>query len=372
VPGDNNLLNPYLRTDISDPLGYLIESGEMSPYQPEDVLVSNYADAQVQNLVLNDSTVAARFSEYRNNRVLMSGAGADSLPSGRVNAAGSGVVSASNTRALGASASFSGVTALAPFAAGSSALAHQSASSGMSGFDDPNALVMAATSSATLSRMQGDVATGGADTTASAGLVSGGSEGAAFGDAPVVYGAGVGELTTQMPGADAATFSALASAPVGLLVRAPDSTVIGPAPGEVFPDVSMAIQSTTGFPDSTMGTAGIKYQTETPEISPLEQPPMEFAQSPFPGLSSESTEFLHPTLFPPLDEQEQTGSPEPPMSLDEFKRKAKLKAMIDSPGTPLPSPFEERALERAYLEGKRSHRKPSRYPSTFTAPSIKP
>jgi hypothetical protein len=56
--------------------------------------------------------------------------------------------------------------------------------------------------------------------------------------------------------------------------------------------------------------------------------------------------------------------------LSELKRQARLHAMINNPGTPLPSPFEERAMEKAYLQQLHGHHQ--RRTPRLLAPSVTP
>jgi hypothetical protein len=253
-----------------------------------------------------------------------------------------------------ASAGFGGVSTRAPFAAGSSVLAaRQAALSGMNTFEDPNQLVAAATSSAALSQMQGDVS-GGGGAAASASAGAGNSSGP--GAAPNWFDTTAG-----------VSYAAYASVPAGMLVPAPDSTAAGPGPGDIFPDVSMAMVSGTGFEDSTMGTAGLPMQQERSGTSPLASPYADSEAGPFKPMSSEGTEFLTPTLMVGADQDQQ----EAPVSLSELTRKLRMHAMIYNPGgSPLPSPFQQRALQKEYLSKKSQHHV-SRYPA-LTAPSITP
>jgi hypothetical protein len=351
IPGANSLLNPYMRSDVSDPLGYLIESGDLSPYRPEGALISNYADAEAPNAVLNDATVASRFGEYRNNHLLMSGAGAASLRTGTAPAAGAGPGVLSR-RARDASSSFSGAASLAPFAAGSSALAQQPGLSGLGGAINPSASVMSAASPSG----------GGAE--------AAGGQGDAAGGSPAVYGSGVGVLTSEVPEVAEATSSMDASTATGLVMRPPNTTVIGPAPGGVFPDVAFSGQASNGFPDSTMGTAGVKYETDPVETSPLQLPEPEGTKGPFQDFSSETTQFLNPSLYSKASPGLESGGSQ--VSLEELKRRARRTAML-SPNATMPSPFDERSIERTYQSRKRVRRAATGQASSiFPTPSIKP
>lgn len=349
VPGDNNLTNPYIRTGISDPLGFLIESTLMTPYAPEQALAYSYPDADVHSDLVNDSTVAARFSEYRDNRLLMSGAGASALRSGRAVAAGTLSRQAGASAGGAASSASSRVGVLAPFAAGSSALAAQQSAVANPGFIDPNAMVAALTSSAALggvSSMTADTANPGATSANDTGTVA----------------AGVPD-----PNADTMSIS-LSAIPLGAMVPPATSQPYGPSPGELFPNVSFATQSATGFQDSTMGTADLPVERAESDTSPLLSPRADSTSGPFTDVSSEQAEFLNPTLLTGAD-MDETGI-ESTVPLSELKRQARLHAMINNPGTPLPSPFEERAMEKAYLQQLHGHHQ--RRTPRLLAPSVTP
>ena len=55
--------------------------------------------------------------------------------------------------------------------------------------------------------------------------------------------------------------------------------------------------------------------------------------------------------------------------MSELVRKARLKAMIEHPNQPLPSPFPQRAMERDYQRQSSKHERASRVPSV-TVPSV--
>jgi len=351
IPGDNNLTNPYIRSGISDPLGFLIESNLMSPYTPEQSYSVSYPDTEVHSDLVNDSTVAARFSEYRDNRLLMSGAGASALRTGRASAAGATLARQAGASAGGAASSaFSRAGVLAPFAAGSSALAsRQPAALGADpAFVDPNAVVATLSSSAALS-----------------GVSSPAGDAAAASGADTVMGG----ITSGVLDPNASTMSMSFSAiPLGALVPPATSLPYGPSPGGLFPNVSLATQSATGFPDSTMDTAGLPSQSEGNERSPLLSSFADSTSSPFKDLGSETTQFLTPTLLVGSDAAGTNAASAVPLA--ELKRQARLHAMIYNPGSPLPSPFEERAMEKAYLRQQRSQHQ-SHSPKLL-APSVTP
>ncbi len=337
VQGDTNLTNSYLRTGISDPLNFLIESGFMSPYAPEGALVSSYAYADVTEQVVNDSTVAERFSDYRNNRVLMSGAGGRSTLAARAALAGSTGSGRSGTGggnpALGA---FSGVSMRAPFAAGSSALATgQPGAMGADSLVDANAALVAA-ASPTAADVQANAA------------------------------AGSSSAASSSAAADTAALQALEYGASNLGVPPPNSTALGPAPGEVFPDVSAASSAANGFPDSTMGTAGLPgAESESRYARPMLAEGQERG-NPFPGVSEETSSFLHPSLAGPGStavEGREAGSKV--ASISDITRRARLHAMIYTPSA-IPSAFQQRAMVRDY---ERKQRQPRRR-STLTAPSV--
>jgi hypothetical protein len=361
IPGDNNLTNPYIRNGVSDPLGFLIESSSMSPYAPEQSIILSYPDTEVHSDLVNDSTVAARFSEYRDNRLLMSGAGANTLRTGRAAAVGSGLSAsvAGGSGGAAASSAFSRVGMLAPFAAGSSSLAaRQSGMSGNATFSDPNAVVALLTSSSALSGLQGGMAGASGPT---------GDTGYSGMDSSNAGASGVID-----PNADTMSMS-LSAIPLEALVPPATSPAYGPAPGGIFPDVSSSMQSATGFQDSTMGTAGLPAQSEASDVSPLLSSRSDSISGPFADMSSEATHFLSPTLVVRSEgiagaDSTETGQVSG-VSLDELKRKARLHALIYNPGAPLPSPFEERAMEKAYLRQQSGHQ--SHYPKLL-APSVTP
>ncbi len=353
VEGDNTLTNPYNRQGTSDPLAFLIESSLMSPY-PLSSTVNGYVDSFVQTQVVNDSTVAERFSEYRENHLLMSGTGSTSLLHGRASAAGR-IASGSNPRASGsAMQGFAGLSTRASFAAGSSGLAVTPGESSPSSFVDPNALLAAANSSAVLN---------------SSTALDGG-QGEALGSATVSsQGSQPGMQSAGAMTASAATsMAASASLPISSVVPPPTGIPSGPEPGSIFPDISVSGPSSTGFVDTTMGTAGLLSDSQSSGMArtPLlrEDPPA----SPFRTLSTGGASFLNPSLLQLSTagtEQRLSGTP-----VSELARRARLHAMIYNPGAPLPSAFVTRKMERDYLR-KGSGRRPSRYPA-ITAPSIKP
>jgi hypothetical protein len=153
---------------------------------------------------------------------------------------------------------------------------------------------------------------------------------------------------------------------VSSMVPPPTNMPSGPAPGDLFPDLTMAVSSGTGFEDSTMDTAGSSYETGDVSISPLLSPHSAASDSPFAQVSSGTRSFLNPTLRVAVPWM--TG--EAPVSLSEMRRKARMHALIYNPGASLPTPFEQRKMERQYLR-KNTGRRASRYPD-LTAPSIKP
>jgi hypothetical protein len=354
--GSNSLLSPNLHTDISDPLDFLIESSFLSPYDLGGSLVGGYVvDSYIANQVIVDATLASRFSEYQNNRYLMSGTVAMGSLAGRATAAGS-LLQSNKGIAMSAAggSSFGSLSTRAPFAAGSSLLAgRQSALSASGNFMDPNAMVSVLTSSAALNSMQGlttDSAPGAATSLSAA-------DSTALSGSSDEFGSSAG-----------ISYAMLASVPAGMMVPPPDGTAIGPEPGSVFIDVSMAMPSTTGFPDSTQATAG--SPSELPEVStsPLASSHVEAEESPFRNTSGEETNYLNPTLM--IDDlndpnADQSGA----LTLSEATRKARMHAMIYNPqGSPLPSPFEQRALQREFLRNKNKHHT-SHYPA-LVAPSV--
>ncbi len=347
--GSNNLYSPYLRTGVSDPLDFLIESSFLSPYNLGGSLVGGYeADPYVASQIIADTTVAARFSEYQNNRYLMSGTAATGSLTGRAAAAGALLQGARGSAMTAAAAgSFGSLAVRAPFAAGSSLPAGRPSALSASGtFADPNAMVSALTSPSTLNSMQGGT--------------SGTAYGAVAGSSPDTSSSA--ELGTT-PGVSSGMF---ASTPVGTLVPAPNSTASGPGPGSVFPDTTVAMSSSGSFQDSTKGTAGLPAEVQEVSTSPLASSRAGSEQAPFPNRSGEETSMLNPTLSvanPYSGEDE--GTP----SLSEATRKARLHAMIYNPrGTPLPSPFEQRAIQKEFLRKKNKHHI-SHYPA-LTAPSV--
>ena len=336
--GDNSLQNPYIRTGISDPLGYLIESGDMSPFVAGGELNDNYADSDARSQVQTDSTLTERFSEYRDNHALMGGAGSSSILAARASSAGSSnAARTSGATAPGAAASaFSAITMRAPFAAGSMASRQAASATGGNGFLDPNMLVAAASSSSALSGGQ-------------MGSGPGGSIGAST-DVPgaTIYSA---DATGAISDVFATTVGGM---PGEIPVPPANGTVAGPAAGEVFPDVSMVMPSGTGFPDSTMGTAGPPMERLDTSSSPLSASWAGSSDSPFRSLNSPTSRFLEPSLAGGEGDASggMAGGGESAgpggMSFSEVRRKARLHAMIYNPGGEMPSPFEQRAMERAY------------------------
>jgi hypothetical protein len=161
----------------------------------------------------------------------------------------------------------------------------------------------------------------------------------------------------------------LASVPAGMMVPPPNSTAVGPAPGSVFINVTMAMPSATGFPDSTKATAGSPYDTPEEATSPLAAPTIDDAnEGPFRSTSAEETSYLNPTLL--VDNTNDSSADQAgALTLSEVTRKARMHAMIYNPqGSPLPSPFEQRAIQREFLRNK-SKRRASRYPA-LAAPSV--
>ncbi len=140
-------------------------------------------------------------------------------------------------------------------------------------------------------------------------------------------------------------------------------TLAGPRPGSLFPDVSQSTSSGSGFEDSTMGTAGLPYQKDDSGTSPLSSSHAGLSTSPFPDMSGETTSFLHPSLMPRRGVSARSSSVEE--MLRESVRKARLQALISGRQVTLPSPFEQRAMERAFLAKHQGgqRRRPSRISS---------
>jgi hypothetical protein len=357
IPGGSNLTNPYLRLGISDPLGFLIESGFMSPYAPDGSMVTSYADADVRNAIENNSIVAERVSDYHNNHSFMSGAGSGSTLTGQAGAAGRTLSGRTGSREAGAAAdAFGRVAVLAPFASGSSLLGvRQAGLQGVDTFIDPNAVVAASTSSAALSGIEGDPSSTSMGTSMSAPSSTA---------SPSVMQS---DFSTTMDAASRPLVTSMTTSAPGLIVPTPAGTIFGAAPGGIFPDVGLSMASTTGFQDSTMGTAGLPYG-EPDRPSPLLSGKVNSVGTAFPEMSAETTHFLTPSIFAAAPIA--TPGLEQSAPLSEIARKARLHAMIYNPASSLPSPFEQRAMERAYERQKNSHR--TRRPSTLTAPSIRP
>ena len=363
IPGSADLTRPFIREGISDPLGYLIETGDMSPYPAGGGLVDSYVNDVVRAEVLNDSTAASRFSEYRNNRLLMAGAGAMNTPTGRTSAAG-GTLSTFNYGAHPAGSGSSRGSLGQSFLAGSSMAARGGGAAAMGGdgsFLDPNALAAASLSSSP-SSLGGQPesstgATAGVGSDMDADASSSSASGAPMGALPPPSGSG---FDGQLLGTSAMdTASGMGSAASG----GSSETLVGPRPGSLFPDVSQSSSSGTGFQDSTMGTAGLPYQQDGPGTSPLAYSHLGLAASPFPDMSGETTSFLHPSL---TSRQGISGrAPSVEALLRESVRKARMQALISGRQVTLPSPFEQRAMERAFLAKHRGgqQRRPSRIPS---------
>ena len=350
LPEGSSLTSPSYRTGTSDPLGTLIETGSMSPYVTNANSADSYANASVSAQALNDPVLVRSLDQYRNNRVLMAGTLATGSLLGRASAAGGSVSNSFAARSQGGGAGFGRDTQLVPFAAGSSAFAHQPA--GMLGFVDPNALVSAMTSSSVINATGGTIPQ--SMVSSQQGTASG--SGSGFATTSSSSAAGMSSLGAAMP--FAVGTSSMQGGAGGM--QATGAVVAG------FPVLSVSNPSTTGFADSTQGTAGQATFSDTSSPfrstragSDSDRP------SPFPDVSGQLSTYLHPSLVAAAPVRSRTSS-----SLDphEYARKERIRAMSTNTGPQqLPSIFEQRATMRAY-ENQRRRGAPARR-STLT-PSI--
>ncbi len=358
VVGANNLGTPYLHIGISDPLEYLLESGDMTPLPAGGQMVGGYADTGVLSEVPNDSTVAERFSEYQANFGRMSGAGARSMAAAHAQAASSGP--GRSSMIAGGSGGFSGggsarLSALAPFAAGSNGLANsrdlsvlggQAVSAGAAPADIPGLSVPAMES-------------------------EGAAPGSVGGSGVSSDGAASGSISSG------AALQSAGSAGAGLLVGPATQNPLGQQPGSIFPDLSSSSSAGSGFPDSTMGTAGLASDSQLSLPSPLLSGKFSGVLSPFRSISGEETRYLNPSLSAPPPAAGASAAPGASddsgagagMSMSELRRKARLKAMVDHPNDPLPSPFQQREIEKDYLRQTRNGGRARRVPSVIV-PSV--
>lgn len=345
IEGDNSLTNPFVRRGISDPLGFLIETGSMSPFLLLTT-VNGSVNPYLQTQIINDSTIAERLSEYRENRLLMSSAGSVSLLHGR--AAGVGVTASGSARPqtnASSTLAFGGGSTRALFAAGSSGLAPRQ-TEGAAGVIDPNAMLAANTSSTALSLLQ---------------------SGPSISSGAAASGASIDTGDSSASSVGAINFPL--SMPMGASVPPPTGTATGPQPGSIFPNPSFPVPSSTGFMDATRGTAGLVTEGQGNDGLHSLAPRADPADSPFRALGIPGgTGFLNPSL--------QGGDSGGTLQLGagqdvkEFARKARLHAMIYNPGAAPPNAFEERKIERDYKR-QSSGRRASRYPAS-NAPSIRP
>ena len=155
-------------------------------------------------------------------------------------------------------------------------------------------------------------------------------------------GASAGESMSENMGVDTMAMGASRA-------ETADSMPAGPAAGTPFPILSVAISSPTGFEDSTLGTAGLPSETAGPPSSPLLSSRGGEGGSPFPSLSGDMTSFLHPSLRHVGTGQASRASTLSPAAIHEQARRYRLQQMIENPGAPIPSAFEQRRMERAYI-----------------------
>ncbi|HEY0786829.1 MAG TPA: hypothetical protein VGD62_13240 [Acidobacteriaceae bacterium] len=351
APGDNNLQNPYLRSGINDPLGFLIEGSGLSPYLPANGAAYSLPASDLISPILTDPLAAVHLSEYRSNRALMSGASATSTATARLAFATSSAHAAGSRTGGTLASSFGSGSMLVPFAAGSLAASHNGPPGGAaSGFIDPNA-VLSATTSKSMTGAAPLTGTGGASSLSSPGYAPFNPDVLAGGVAPPIGAEPSGQLASGSGAADGS--DALAS-PV-------PSGIIGPTPGALASVSESGTASASGFADSTMGTAGLPSQSPAFTPSPLLSGFYSGLNgSPFASVSGAGSSFLHPSLHAGLSTGR--GVAAAPVNVHELARRARSHAMIANPNTPLPSAFEMRHLERAYSQQRSGRgRRPNRY-----------